>query len=147
MGSPKDDRARRVAPLSGPRRRAWHALLSALAGGGLTLSGLGLTASDALAAGEPSPTTSPQTSPPPAPASGSHETPSGTSGSPEGTTASPPPANTSSTPAPPTKTSAPPASAPAPAASSKPSAESKGSSPVTVEATAVVLPPARRHSS
>jgi hypothetical protein len=141
-----------MALLSGPRRRAWRALLSVLAGGGLTLSGLGGVSPGALAAGEPAgSTTSTGSSPPPTPAP---ETPSGTSATPEGVTGSTPPTNTSSTPAPPTTTSAPPTttsappvSAPAPAASSKPGPEFTGSSPVTVEATTVVLPRGRRPSS
>ena len=41
MGRPQDDPTRRMPPIKTSRRRAWRALLSALAGGGLTAAGLG----------------------------------------------------------------------------------------------------------
>src|ERR1700704_1429257 len=52
MGRPQDDRNRRMHPLNRPRRRAWRALVSALAGSGLTAASLsGQLSSTALGAG------------------------------------------------------------------------------------------------
>src|ERR1700760_229205 len=52
MGRPQDDPARGMTAAHGTRRWAWRALLSALAGGGLTAAGLG-PISPALAAETP----------------------------------------------------------------------------------------------
>jgi soluble lytic murein transglycosylase-like protein len=52
MGRPQDEQTRRMTPSSGARKWAWRALLSALAGGGLTAAGLG-PISAALAAEAP----------------------------------------------------------------------------------------------
>jgi Transglycosylase SLT domain len=50
MGRPHDDEDQRMTAAPGIRRRAWRALISAIAGGGLTAAGLGPLSGGALAA-------------------------------------------------------------------------------------------------
>jgi membrane-bound lytic murein transglycosylase B len=114
MGS-HDEQLRRRPPMIRPRRWVWRAMLSALAGGGLTAAGLsGPFVGGALAevpAGSPSPaegSTVPVTTSTPAP-----ETPAATQPTTTSTTSSPSTTPQPSTPAP--SSSAPTAETPAPA--------------------------------
>jgi Transglycosylase SLT domain len=105
MGRPDDDLNRRMTAAGTRRRRAWRALLSALAGGGLTA--FGPLATGAIAA-EPTTTTGEGT-----------QTTTGTTTEPTTTQEAPPPqpqpTTTTSTPAPTTTESSPPPSTTAPA--------------------------------
>jgi soluble lytic murein transglycosylase-like protein len=58
MARHQDDQSRQMPPLSNPRSLGWRAVLSAIAGGGLTAAALGPLASGAIAE-TPSTTTSP----------------------------------------------------------------------------------------
>src|SRR6202035_3967416 len=51
MGQPPDDPDRRMTPGSARRSRAWRALISALAGGGITAASLGPLSAGAVATG------------------------------------------------------------------------------------------------
>src|SRR4029077_7383043 len=99
MGRPQDDQARRMPPLNSPRRWAWRAVLSALAGGGLTAAGLAPGPAGALAAETPAGTSSEG---------------SATSNPGDETATQPPTSTTTSTPAPTPPTPTPSSTAPTP---------------------------------
>src|ERR1035437_778209 len=106
MGRPRDDEPSRMPPMNSARRRAMRAVLSALAGGGLTAAGLGGALSQgALAAGTTPTTTEGVTTPapaPPAPAVAGETTTTTTS-----TTPVPVPPSPATTPQPPAPTAVP----------------------------------------
>jgi soluble lytic murein transglycosylase-like protein len=91
--------------MNSARRRAMRAVLSALAGGGLTAAGVGgALAPGALAAGTPTTTTEGATTPAPAPPTTTGETTTPTTTT---TTPAPPPPATTTTPQPPPVTAEP----------------------------------------
>src|SRR5438270_2356214 len=96
MGRPQDDRNRRMHPLKRPGRRAWRALVSALAGGGLTAASLGgQLSSTALGAGTPGTTSTGEGTPLPpvstTTVTGSQETSTSQPSTTPTTTIAPPP--------------------------------------------------------
>jgi hypothetical protein len=132
MGRPRDDEDRRVTAASGIRRRAWRALISAIAGGGLTAAGLGPLSGGALAAenwtgseSEATGTTPTETTP--------SEKPT-TTGTPPATTSTPTP-----TPAPAPTTSSTPTPAPTSTGEGQSQAEVKAPAKPSPKGPAVVL--------
>src|SRR3954452_10610441 len=101
MGRPDDDFNRRMTPVGTRRRRAWRAVVSALAGGGL--SALGPLSAGALAA-EPNTTTGEG---PPTTGTSTEATTTQESPPPEATTTTSTPAPTTSDPSPAPSTTVP----------------------------------------